>query len=226
VIAKSRPGHYVTVKAQFELSEILHDQADELKAAQLLNDVIQAVGKDKPGDEEVNQRTLAEVRSRMHYFFACHYAEAGDRKKQRAHLDEAIAANPADVDALIACYRLADAAPEYREKIADLIRTAADEIRSEIAAAPEEPNAYNQFAWLIGNTEGDYDEALRYSKTSLELSPDNGGFYDTLARVYYAKRDYANAVAFQTKAAELDPHSGQILRQLELFRKALAEKKK
>ena len=78
----------------------------------------------------------------------------------------------------------------------------------------------------MANTEGDLDEALKYSQKSLELSPENGGLYDTLGRVYYAKGDYENAVKNQQHAAELEPHSGLIARQLELFKKAREEHKK
>ena len=83
---------------------------------------------------------------------------------------------------------------------------------------------YNQFAWLVANTEGDLDKALKASQKSLELSPDNGGYYDTLGRVYFARGNYEKAVSFQSKAVEWDPHSGLVRRQLELFRQRLAEK--
>jgi len=49
--------------------------------------------------------------------------------------------------------------------------------------------------------------------------------YDTLARVYYAKGDYENALKHQQKAVELEPHSGLIAKQLELFKKARDERK-
>ena len=90
---------------------------------------------------------------------------------------------------------------------------------------PTEATSYNQFAWLVGNTEGDFDEALRYSKKSIELKPGYGGYYDTLAHVYFAKGDYENALKTQTKAAELEPHSGQIARKLAVFRKKWEEEK-
>ena len=56
--------------------------------------------------------------------------------------------------------------------------------------------------------------------------PTEGGFYDTLARCCFAKGDLDNAVKQQTKAAELEPHSGLIQRQLDFFRKKREEKKK
>ena len=88
----------------------------------------------------------------------------------------------------------------------------------------ENAAAYNQLAWLVANTEGNLDEALKDSQKSLEIlregnDRDTGGYDDTLGRVYFAKGDYQNAVTYQTKAAELEPHSGLIRRQLELFRK-------
>jgi len=96
----------------------------------------------------------------------------------------------------------------------------------DIAAHPDDASQYNQYAWLIGNTEGNLDEAQKYSQKSLELMPDNAAFYDTLARVCYAKKDYDHALKYQQRAAELEPHSGLIAKQLELFRKAREEHQK
>ncbi len=157
---------------------------------------------------------------------ACHWEAAGDQAKRRECLVNALDLEPGDIDVLIACYRLPDQTPQYRKKIMDLIRQAVEDIRVEIAAEPDNAEYYNQFAWLIANTEGDLDEALKYSQKSLELSPDNGGLHDTLARVYYAKGDYENAFKNQQHAAELEPHSGLIAKQLELFKKAREEHKK
>ncbi len=127
---------------------------------------------------------------------------------------------------LIACYRLPDQTPDYHKKITDSIRQATEDIRVQIAAEPDNEEYYNQFAWLVANTEGDLDEALKYSQKSLELYPDNGELYDTLARVYYAKGDYENALKNQKHAAELKPHNFLIAKQLELFKKAGEEHKK
>ena len=216
----------ITQTAQFRLSELMHDQAEELEAAEVLQQVLQAVGANRPAEAQVSDRTVGEIRSRMHYFTACHWQAKGDRVKHREYLDKALAACPSDIDVLIACHKLPDVTPEYRQKILKFIEQAAADLREKISDVPDNPSNYNQFAWLIGNTEGNLDEALRYSKKSLELTPDAGGYYDTLAHVYFTKGDYENAVKQQTKAAELDPHSGQILRELGMFRKKLAEKKK
>ena len=64
---------------------------------------------------------------------------------------------------------------------------------------------------------------MQFARKAVELSPEFGGYYDTLGRVYFALGDYENAVKNQTKAVELDAYSGQVRRQLDLFRKKLAE---
>ena len=87
-------------------------------------------------------------------------------------------------------------------------------------------NYYNEYAWLIGNTEGDFDEAVKCSFKSIELHPEEGGLYDTLGHVYFGKGDWEKAVKYQAMAAELDPHSGLIQKALAQFRKKLEESKK
>jgi tetratricopeptide (TPR) repeat protein len=162
----------------------------------------------------------------MHFFDACHWERQGDRAKQRKALDAALEADATDVDVLIACYRLPHPSAAYHRRILDLIQKSAQQMREQIADSPDDSATLrNQIAWLIGNTEGDYDEAIKHSQISIEQSPDIGGYYDTLARCYYAKGDCENAVKNQTKAAEMEPHSGLIAGQLRLFQKAAAEQK-
>ena len=162
----------------------------------------------------------------MNYFLACHWQAKGEAAKARPLLEKALADNPADVDVLIACFRLPDQTPEFHKKIQQLIRAEADTLRENIEDEPNEDSNYNGFAWLVGNTEGDMDEALKFSKKSLEMRPNAGGYYDTLAHIYaFGKKDYENAVKNQTKAAELEPHSRIICEKLEFFRKKLEESK-
>ena len=223
VVANGSPQFVVI--AQFQLAQMLHDQDDNLRAAQALQAVDEAFGKKLSDDEEVADRPIKEIRAQANYMLACHWKSQGDAARHRHYLDEALKHDPSDVDVLIACFRLTDATPEYAQRIRGLIKSSAVKLRSDIVEDADDHVSMNQFAWLIGNTEGDFDEALRYSKRSVELSPQAGGYFDTLGRVYYAKGDFASAVKYQSKAVELEPHSGLIARQLDLFRKALAEKK-
>jgi len=226
VIARKQTNGPQALVACYGLSEMLHDQGEDLKASQVLEEALKAIGGRRPADAEINERRVSEWRSRMHYFRACHWQQQGNDAEFRKALDDALQADPSDVDVLIACFRVPHPTPEYRETIRENIRKAAADLRAKIAEDQElAAQPANQFAWLVGNTEGDFDEALKFSKLSLELEPDAGGYYDTLARVYYAKGDYENAVKNQTQAQELDPHSGLIKKQLALFQKALDEQK-
>ena len=205
---------------------MLHDQGQDLDAAVTMEKLVEAVDAGKVTAAQLYGRKPGEVRARTYYFFACHWKSKNDAVKQRENLDKALAADPTDIDVLIACHQLAEATPEYRTKIAGLIKKAATTLQERIAESPDDPSLYNQYAWVVGNTEGDFDEALRCSWKSLELQPEEGGYYDTLAHVYFGKGDCENAVKYQTKAAKLEPHSGLIQRQLKVFQKELEEKKK
>ena len=223
VIAAGRPDQDGVIDAELFLSEMLHDMGDDFRAAQVLREMLDAMGKLKVGEEQLGG--LAEIRSRMHFFYACDWQRKGDAAAHRKELDAALEASPGDVDVRIACYRLPRADAIYHRKILDLIGKAARQKRELIDENPDDYRSRNEFAWLIGNTEGDYEEAVKQSQISLELKPDTGGFYDTLAHCYYGKGDYENAVKYQTKAVELEPHSGLIVAKLRVFRQALADQK-
>jgi tetratricopeptide (TPR) repeat protein len=226
LIAKGGVKSPCSVKAYLGLGEMFHDQNQDQKAADVLQSMFDQLGKGKGDDVNLADHSVGEYRARLHYYLSCVCHQQGKTEEERAHLEQGLDAFPPEIDVLIASYQLSRPASEYRRKILDLIRKAGDEIREQIASSPQEAVPYNQLAWLIANTEGDFDEALKFSKTSLELDPGNGGFYDTLGRVYFARRDYASAVKYQTKAVELEPHYGLIARQLEFFKKALAEQSK
>ncbi len=110
---------------------------------------------------------------------------------KREFLDKALEANPDDIDVLIACYQLPGQPPEYRAKIVQLDQEGRRGLARDDCRRSRNALGYNNYAWLIGNTEGDMDEAVRYSQKSLELQPESAGFYDTLAHVYAGKGDLA-----------------------------------
>jgi tetratricopeptide (TPR) repeat protein len=226
VIAAADRQHLLGLFARHTLASMFHDLDENLKAAEVEKEMVEILKQAKPGKTDLPLESLAATTGQMHYYYACHWLAQGDREKHRKHLDDSLAADPKNVDALIAAYRLADAPPEHRRKTVEGVKSCVAEMRKEIAKQPAQAVQYNNLAWLVANTEGDLDEALKCSRKSLELEPNNGGYYDTLARVYYARGDHASAVEYQAKAAELNPHSRQIARQLKLFQEALAAAKK
>jgi Flp pilus assembly protein TadD len=231
VIDLGPPGNPYTLVSQWSLAEMLHDREAELEAARTLEPSVAAMEENlRQGNAEQNlERDPSEIRARMHYFFASHFAQKNDRAKQVEHLQAGIKAYPLDADVLIALYRLPEQTAETRAEVVEQIKEAAAAFRQQIAAATKDEDkstACNQLAWLIGNTEGDQAEALRASQTSLELRPNEAGYLDTLARCYYAQGDLENAIKHQTQAVELEPHSGQMSRQLKFFHDEQARKRK
>jgi tetratricopeptide (TPR) repeat protein len=238
-VLKAAPaGSVPQFRGRFYLSELLHDQLQELPAAEALKPVCDLMQKDEAAKETCIRalRSPEGVIARMNYFFACHYHEQGNAAKEKEHLQAAVDADPTDADVLIAMYRLPQTDASWKTTTRQKIDEAAKSFHTQIEEAQQNLNmagneqstaaasyelslAANQYAWLVGNTIGDYDEAVKMSHRSLELRPNYPGFLDTLGRCYYAKGDLASAVKYQSQAVKINPYSGQIRRQLDFFRK-------
>ena len=95
-------------------------------------------------------------------------------------------------------------------------------MEEDIKQIPEDPNPYNEYAWLVSNTEGDISKALRYSKISLRKSFDSASYLDTLAHCYAAAGDYPEAIRTQTLAMRHEPHSQLIQKNLRAFEQLAA----
>jgi tetratricopeptide (TPR) repeat protein len=233
VLKTAQAGSVHDLKGRFQLSELLHDQLQDQQAAEALKPVCDLLAKDESAKERV-PRSAEGIVARMNYFYACHYRETGDAAKEKLHLSAAVEADPTDADVLIAMYRLIGADDAWKTAIRQRIEKATADFKSEVeelrmaiemagndqnlaGANDELARACNQYAWLVGNTFGDYDEAVKMSHKSLELRPNYAGFLDTLGRSYYGKGDVVNAVKYQSQAAKLNTSSGQIRRQLEFF---------
>jgi tetratricopeptide (TPR) repeat protein len=238
VIALGSVASPAGIRARLLLSDSLHDRERDAEAAGVLKELMDAIDRDPEMMKQVklllqqSSRTVDFFRARMYFYFACAAAQQGDAGQQRKHLDKALEAEPSDLDVLIALYRAPNDDPALRAKLSQLITNVVDACRSAIEDNPEDPVNYNELAWLVANTEGDVDEAIRLSQKSVEIvrleatSDEDfrrlGQYLDTLAHSYFAKGDFAAAVKYQTEAAKLDPHTKAIARQLKVFRAALA----
>jgi hypothetical protein len=194
-----------------------HDRCGE--AAGMLRTLLEGPTRREGIDQALMQvaRDPAGVRSRMLYFDARAAAAAGDPAAERRLLEESLAAYDKDVDTLIAVHRAAAGDEPRRAAIRPRIAKALAAIKDEIAAVPEDATGYNEYAWLVSNTEGDVAEATAYAQRALELSFDSAGYLDTLAHCHAAAGDLGNAIRTQSLAVRREPHNRMLRRNLERF---------
>ena len=234
------------IHSQFELGELLHDQERELEAAKVLQVLIDAADNNEELRKELKTMPLAlDPRARLPYYYACHYQSHNQLSKANTYLDQAIKQDPLDADVLIGLYQTSADDPARRAKAMELIHSADENFRDKLKEQPSDDETYNEDAWLIGNTEGDYELAVQYSKRSIDLlkqrydmyrqtapfidlsdediDRSEGGLDDTLAHCYAGKKDFESAVKYQRLAMEKDPHSLAIRRALADFEAKLAK---
>lgn len=179
---------------------------------------------------------VTRIKSTMLYYRGLVEAKSEDpelRQAAQQTLLTALKLDPINVDILIAMYRL-DGDQKWRDDVRRQIRTIAATFENQIDAVNQQfqlrvrfpdmlgslANQYNQYAWLISNTEGDKQKALQYSLRSLELSPNEPALLDTAGRCYFAVGDLENALRVQRRAVKLLPHSPPLVRQLAEFEAA------
>lgn len=200
-------------------AEVLNEQDRCGEAAALLRTLLEGPTRREGIDQALLQvaRDPAGVRSRMLYFEARAAAAGGDPAAERRLLDESLTAYEKDVDTLIAAYRVSAGDERRRAEIRPRITKALAAIKDEIAAVPDDATGYNEYAWLVSNTEGDVAEATACAKRALGISFDSAGYLDTLAHCHAAAGDLANAIRTQSLAVRREPHNRMLRRNLERF---------
>ncbi len=70
-----------------------------------------------------------------------------------------------------------------------------------------DPEFYNHYAWWIYENKlaNEYDSAIKYAKSALELKPEACYIWDTLARLYLANGEKQKAIEASTKALNIAP---------------------
>lgn len=205
-------------------AEVLNEHDRCAEAAGVLGSLLEGPARREGIDQALLQvdRDPAAVRSRMLYFEARAAAAAGDEVAERRLLEDSLAAYEKDVDTLIAAYRVSAGDERRRAEIRPQIAKALAAIKDEIAAVPDDATGYNEYAWLVSNTEGDVAEATACAKRALGISFDSAGYLDTLAHCHAAAGDLANAIRTQSLAVRREPHNRMLRRNLERF-EAMAE---
>ena len=85
---------------------------------------------------------------------------------------------------------------------------AADAYQKAIELNPRDHNSLNNLAWVYAMQGIHLDEALRYSRRSLRLSPDRPTYLDTLAELFFKNGDHDRALKIIRYAISLTPENG------------------
>lgn len=218
------------------LAELFHDQNRDAEAAAIIGTMLDQMQKNGDFAQKVAgdyRMRPGAIRAEYHYYLACQARAKGDIPRETEELDAALEkGDPGDPnpDVLIGLYRLPDQTAARHKQTLELIHRAIQSYTNAIgsyeasltadADSDDERILYNEYAWLVANTEGDLDRATDYAKKAVDMAPDDGEVLDTLGHCYAAKKDFENAVKTQARAVELDPGSMQIRLALEDFRKA------
>jgi tetratricopeptide (TPR) repeat protein len=91
---------------------------------------------------------------------------------------------------------------------------------------PGYPMVYNNLAWFYVTHDMKLDEALKLSRTSIELAPDTDAYLDTLAEIYFRMGDTDKALEWINKVFALDPKPRHLIyfeQQRDKFEKAQKE---
>jgi tetratricopeptide (TPR) repeat protein len=222
--------------ARADLAQMLGDMQRHDDVVEVLKPLTERLEKDGKLKQQLNTIMMFRynrIRSDVDYHGARALIEKGEIESAKPLLVRAFRMHPPNVDILITMYRL-DGDDQWNELVrstlARTIRSVEAEVQNTRAQArqlgragnAELGYALNQYAWLISNTEGNYQQALDYSLQSLELETD-GAKLDTCARCYFATGDIDNAIRMQKRALKLMPHSPPLRRQLSQFEAARIE---
>jgi tetratricopeptide (TPR) repeat protein len=228
-----------SILARIFLATLLHDHERHSEAADALEPLVKNVqGEGRVGQLYARMREYYKelpdpdvIAARFHFYRAEQYLDDKDPDLKRAQgeLDLAINFDPEDADVLIAMYRFPNPEPKWLDSVKQKSRQLAEKLQQKIDQDPSDATNYNQWAWLVANTEGDFQKAVRYSHRSLELNSNGesgaASYLDTLGRCYYAAGDVENAIKYQRQAIEKVDHMQVMHRQLKEFETALEKKK-
>ncbi len=215
------------------------------KAAEVLNAFLKKI-ESMPDEMEKLRREVAlaiyddaesdlkGARGSYHYFQGMAALRDGAMAKAREQLELAVENYPSNPDIVIALSKTVNKSQEdsyFDTRFKKLV----DEFQQEILEREQRlgergldqqseqillANACNQLAWLLSKTEQQPAEAVRLSKRSLELKPDEAIYLDTLGRCYFAAGEIELAIETQQEAVRLAPFHRSMIRQLEEFKAA------
>ncbi len=125
------------------------------------------------------------------------FYEQGNYPKALQYLEKELSGKPDDADLY---YSLGTLSYQLGQ-----LETAAEYYNSCLALDSTHTVAMNDLAWIYTQLKIKLDEALKLSRRAVELEPENPAFLDTLAEVYYLRKEYYRALTYLRKAVKQNP---------------------
>lgn len=220
--------------ARSDLAVLLSDLERHREVAELLTPLIDRLEKDAVLKQQLIRLSTFNysfIVSSAQYHAALAMIDEGEIDKARPLLAQAFQRYPVNVDILIKMHQI-DGDQTWRNLVDRTLEVTIRQIEQSIQDVREDAKRFgqpivlelgyqlNQYAWLVANTSGNKEKALKYSLESLNISNDSAKM-DTCARCYFAVKDYENALRMQKRALKQSPYSPPLLRQLSLIEEAL-----
>lgn len=221
------------------LSQMLHELSRDDEAAESLQKYTNRFEREPMFRTQVSEQGGESLASNYYLYQGDAARAKSDAPRAREMYLKSIELSQENVDAIIGLYRLADSSDQAAQERRGIQQRVASELRQAIEASErdlrrENPrfqatdqralsNQMNTLAWLITNTEGNFEEALHLSRKACAISPNNSAYLDTLAHCYATLNRYREAVEQQRKAVAIEPHQPSLVQALELFETKLAE---
>lgn len=222
-----------SVAARDSLAEMFAELERHQDVVDILTPLTDRLKKDNQLQRQINMMigsATSRRLSQLEYHSALALAEAGKLEEARKKMAEAFQAQPSNIDILIRMYRT-DGDDEWKRStlakvnesqrlLYAVVQQSRVAVRAGVNGARDGlAESLNNYAWLVCNTEGDFEKALQSSLESLELGIDSARL-DTCARCYFAMDDFDNAIRMQKRALKLSPYSAPLRRQLTEFEEA------
>ncbi|MEL6108966.1 MAG: hypothetical protein AAFU85_23400, partial [Planctomycetota bacterium] len=230
------------VRARNEMSFSLAERLLFDQVVEVLSPIVDRMEKDAQYSQRLlrNQIFVNRLLSSFHYAQGIVALDSeGEFSEAKRLLKLSYREDPRNIDILIKMFHVKDPADsEWGRYVSNQIAQDVSRRKRKIGQYEVEfkrsrdgrflAEELNQYAWLVSNTEGDFEDALKSSLRSLELTDDahpdeQSARLDTCARCYYSLDRVDEAIETQREAVALMPHSPPMLRQLAEFEAKQAE---
>ncbi|MGL4594968.1 MAG: tetratricopeptide repeat protein [Thermoguttaceae bacterium] len=227
-------GDIVAAESACSYLSALHSlKCDPTSAIQILEHALSLIASEeyiKRTNEQTRTKTIAERRARLLYFQALAAIETEKWDDAAQLIEKSLEHVPTDVDVIILRYKitekfteqLSDEAKNSFSKrnetlIAEALRTIERQVQDGVLS---HASLCNQAAWLLANTNGNFDAAMLLMRVALDEEPKSIEFLDTLAHVYALDKKFDKAIKTQKLVTQKAPESVLFQRSCDEFQKS------